>query len=1375
MMASMRQFFALLALSILLLVFAPVLIAAPTISSLSPTSGAVGASVTISGSGFGSTQGSGTVKFNGKTATVASWSASSIVAIVPTGATTGNVVVTVSGVASNGKKFTVLPAPSITSLSPTSGAVGTSVTISGANFGATQGSSTVKFNGTTATATSWSASTIRATVPPSATTGNVVVHASGVDSNGVNFMVQTLVSISVAPQNPAVPVGATQQFTATGTYSDGSTANITATVAWSSSDTAIAAIGTAGLATGVAQGQTTIQAAMGSINGSSLLTVTPSRFKFTASLNTPRRWHTATRLTNGKILITGGDDGNGPLATCELYDPGIGAFSGTGSLIMLREAYTATLLSDGKILIVGGWSRNSLTYLSSAELYDFATGTFSATGPLNIARGNHTATLLNNGKVLIVGGNDNTFSLQPAAELYDPASGTFSMTGNLNTLRANHTATLLNDGNVLIAGGQGASGSAIANAETYDPTTGTFTATGSLNTASQDHAATLLTNGKILVAGGYNVNSAVVPRAELYNPATRTFTLTGSLITARQPGSATLLGDGTVLIVGGNGGTSALASTELYDPAVGTFSLVGDLNTARNSHAAALLDNGTVLIAGGQKVVNGNLIVLGSAEIYEPAGTVPSSLQVTPANANMLVGETRQFTVVDNLGHPRTDAVWMVSDTSLATITSDSSPTLTAVAAGQVTLTATIATASAQAQITISPSGTPLTAGTVLWSAPTVPGFSPLQLAQAVPTDTGPDLYIVQSTPDGAQAVVQALTSDGQQMWQVRLPAVNGNSVPDAYGGVLVTQFNTCDHINPMKIVDLDPLTGQARWQIAGASTCTNDAPQFAISGDGTVVMAAPGNTSGFPELMVLNGQTGQSMLQPAIPTSSYTQQNGQVIQGYSPIGPPMVDSDGSTYIEYEVRTVAYPPRITSAFLWLLKIAPDFTSTTTQLSSTTADQNLFPGRIIPDGQGGVLASWTITPSSGPPPARAYQVAHVTPGGMLVYDLPIATPQLTIGPNGLPVNPALVLGQNGTAFASDGATVASFDLDSGLANWGYPAPAQTTVSLLAAIDNGGIAINNSQQGIFELDTTGSAVQITSGSALSRIGYSWGGAWNAFSGLNSAGVVLPLAVDFANLWATPAGTPSQSNSPDALCDCLVETTDPDPPPPPATCPICNLAGNTILPGQPPSCTSTAGALSKYLILVGDPSTDPQGGHNLGNLLNLSAQTQANSLQAQGHPVAACRVSTIQQFNQALTTQGLIDGEVIFFGHAGHLPIIDNPGVFYSLVSVGQGTDDNANISYINVATLSNAQLGPSVTITLNACNAGKSPSPGQPPVALLIANQLKRDVKAYQVGMYFSQNPNDTQRGGIGKAASTLPIYMLPQGGVPKPRPTLFIGH
>jgi len=96
---------------------------------------------------------------------------------------------------------TVTTAPSITSLNPTSGPVGTSVTIAGTNFGATQGTSTITFNGTAATATSWSAVSIAAAVPSGATTGNVVVTVGGVASNGVSFTVQA----DTTP--PTVPTG----------------------------------------------------------------------------------------------------------------------------------------------------------------------------------------------------------------------------------------------------------------------------------------------------------------------------------------------------------------------------------------------------------------------------------------------------------------------------------------------------------------------------------------------------------------------------------------------------------------------------------------------------------------------------------------------------------------------------------------------------------------------------------------------------------------------------------------------------------------------------------------------------------------------------------------------------------------------------------------------------------------------------------------------------------------------------------------------------------------------------------------------------------------------------------------------------------------
>src|SRR5437016_9765446 len=95
-------------LTILLLFFvAPGAHAAPTITSLSVSSGPVGTAVTITGTNFGSTQGTSTVKFNGTTASVTSWSATSIGVTVHSYATTCNDVVKVSYLAYNGKCFTL--------------------------------------------------------------------------------------------------------------------------------------------------------------------------------------------------------------------------------------------------------------------------------------------------------------------------------------------------------------------------------------------------------------------------------------------------------------------------------------------------------------------------------------------------------------------------------------------------------------------------------------------------------------------------------------------------------------------------------------------------------------------------------------------------------------------------------------------------------------------------------------------------------------------------------------------------------------------------------------------------------------------------------------------------------------------------------------------------------------------------------------------------------------------------------------------------------------------------------------------------------------------------------------------------------------------
>jgi hypothetical protein len=315
---------------------------------------------------------------------------------------------------------------------------------------------------------------------------------------------------------------------------------------------------------------------------------TTGTFEPTGSMATARggitgAGHTATLLTDGRVLVTGGEKGRddpGGLSSAEIYDPTTGAFAPTGPMANARTGHTATLLSDGRVLVTGGLADKDA--LASAEIYDPETGTFGPTGSMASARGGHTATLLPDGRILIAGGlklGGADWPVLATAEIYDPKTGTFSPTGPMTIAhdrsfgRYLHTATLLREGGVLMAGGGDGTEGGTATAEIYDPKTGTFSPTGSIAISRWVHTATLLVDGRVLITGGLE---GPLSTAETYDPETGTFTRTGWMTTARAAQTATLLPDGRVLVAGGRDrGGSATATAEIYDPATGTFSPTG--------------------------------------------------------------------------------------------------------------------------------------------------------------------------------------------------------------------------------------------------------------------------------------------------------------------------------------------------------------------------------------------------------------------------------------------------------------------------------------------------------------------------------------------------------------------------------------------------------------------------------------------------------------------------------------------------------------------------------------------------------------------------------------------------------------------------------
>jgi hypothetical protein len=336
----------------------------------------------------------------------------------------------------------------------------------------------------------------------------------------------------------------------------------------------------------------------------------------TGEMRDSRADHTATLLSDGRVLFAGGYSSvtyeeDTILDSSEAYDPSDRKFHETGKMTSLRSEAAATRLSDGSVLITGGFDQGRYVGLGgvprvavkTTEIFDPRTNLFTAAAPMLSARYEHSGVLLENGKVLIAGG-----SCQPerfigvlwgsacSPELYDPAKGTFSKADNSEAVHNEERALALTDGKVLLF-------CAGTTAELYDSKSRRFTRTGDMRQRMDSCRTTLLRDGRVLVLGttreGDTMRSEPVWRVQIYSPASGTFSwLANPPLKIYEPVPAAIDGDRVLISGDVRPSYDNVLSSVIFDPAKNEYSVVGSQHPLRTDFSATTLSDG-ILIAGG--------------------------------------------------------------------------------------------------------------------------------------------------------------------------------------------------------------------------------------------------------------------------------------------------------------------------------------------------------------------------------------------------------------------------------------------------------------------------------------------------------------------------------------------------------------------------------------------------------------------------------------------------------------------------------------------------------------------------------------------------------------------------------------------------------
>ena len=710
--------------------------------------------------------------------------------------------------------------------------------------------------------------------------GTVVITASiGTVSGTMSATVSaaTLTTITVSPASFSVVAGRTNQLSAQGSYSDGTTQDLTTQVTWNSSASNIASVAASGLVKGLSAGSATITATLGPVSGSSAATVTAPLLT-TITVNAPA---SVTSGSNTQLAAQGTYSDNTTQTvtsqvTWQSSNPAIATISGSGVLTALKTGtvtVTATIgsVSGTATVVVNGASLSSITItpsvfsiasgqnqqLSAQGVYSDGTTQDITSQATWISSASGIAAVSSTGLVMGVSAGSATITA---------SLGGVSRGAAVTVSAATLTSITVTPAAAPVAAGQ--TQQFLANGIFSDHSTTDITNSVTW-TSSPTNVATINSTG---LAMGVSAGSATITATSGSVSGTAALTVTAAVLTEID-----IAPDGQVIPIGGqyqltltgtysDGSTPPITSGATWSSSDPTLASV-DPATGNVTGVANSNNNPVTITAtyGGQTT---------TAQVFVSAA-VPESLQLTPATASIASGTTLQYSVneiySDGSIQPVTAGLsWVSSSASVASISSTG--LATGLAPGQATITVAYGSLSTTAALTVTPAT--LTA-IVVTPATTVVGVNgDVQFtATGVFTDNSTQDLTSQATWSSSQAAYALINSSGVATGL----AAGATTITASFDGVSGTATLTVSSatlvsitVNPpnpvvpphsrIQMTAIGVFSDGSQIVLTGVSWRTSSAKYAMVNGSG-VVRTKKAASKPVPITATLNGITGSTNL----------------------------------------------------------------------------------------------------------------------------------------------------------------------------------------------------------------------------------------------------------------------------------------------------------------------------------------------------------------------------------------------------------------------------------------------------------------------------------------------------------------------------------